>query len=82
VSLLTVAEAAERLRVHPTTVRRLLHQGRLPGVRVGSVWRVDEDATRVPQSSPEDMRPRRRPAGDDSISRAVRAAHEARESNR
>jgi excisionase family DNA binding protein len=33
--LLTVDQAAERLAVHPHTVRRLIHQGVLPAVRLG-----------------------------------------------
>lgn len=33
--LLTVAEVAERLRVHPDTLRRWLRSGRLRGVMMG-----------------------------------------------
>ena len=33
--MLTVAEVAERLRVHPETVRIWLRQGKLKGVRLG-----------------------------------------------
>ena len=32
----SVREVAELLGVHPQTVRRLIHEGRLEGVRVGS----------------------------------------------
>lgn len=38
--LLTVAEAAAILRLHPVTVQRLLRRGELPGVRVGRQWRI------------------------------------------
>jgi excisionase family DNA binding protein len=38
-TLLTVREVSEYLRVHPTTVYRLLHLKRIPGFRVGSDWR-------------------------------------------
>ncbi|HJU29670.1 MAG TPA: helix-turn-helix domain-containing protein [Candidatus Binataceae bacterium] len=37
--ILTIDELAEYLRVHPTTIYRLLRQGRLPGFRVGDNWR-------------------------------------------
>ena len=37
--LLTVRELADYLRVHPTTVYRLLRAKQLPGFRVGSEWR-------------------------------------------
>ncbi len=37
--ILTVAELAKYLRVHPATVYRLLKNGTLPGFRVGSDWR-------------------------------------------
>lgn len=39
----TVREAAERLRVHPVTLRLWLAQGRVRGVQVGgagSSWRI------------------------------------------
>lgn len=35
----TVAEAADRLKVHPATVRRLIAEGRLPALNVGSKQR-------------------------------------------
>jgi excisionase family DNA binding protein len=40
--LLTVAEVAERLRVHPITVRRHIKAGRLRAVRIGRSVRVPE----------------------------------------
>jgi excisionase family DNA binding protein len=39
-SLYSVREVAERLGVHPETIRRLIHDGRLEAVRVGRVLRV------------------------------------------
>lgn len=33
--LLTVKEAAQRLRLHPMTVRRMIDDGRLPAVQLG-----------------------------------------------
>ena len=43
-TLYSVRQAAERLGVHPETIRRLIHDGRLEAVRVGRVLRVDGDA--------------------------------------
>ena len=46
--LLTVREVAERLHVHPITVRRLIASGRLAAVRIGRAVRVREaDLSRV-----------------------------------
>ena len=42
--LLTVRDVASRLGVHPETIRRLIHDGRLEAVRVGRVLRVDSRA--------------------------------------
>ena len=36
----SVREVADRLGVHPETIRRLIHDGRLEAVRVGRVLRV------------------------------------------
>jgi excisionase family DNA binding protein len=40
-SLYSVRQVADRLGVHPETVRRLIHDGRLDAIRVGRVLRVD-----------------------------------------
>ena len=42
--LLTLAEAAEALRVSQATVRRLIERGELRAVRVGRLWRVPRAA--------------------------------------
>ena len=42
-TILTVRELSEHLRVHPTTVYRLLRSRQIPGFRVGSDWRFDID---------------------------------------
>jgi excisionase family DNA binding protein len=39
--LFSVRDVAHRLGVHPETIRRLIHDGRLEAVRVGRVLRVD-----------------------------------------
>jgi excisionase family DNA binding protein len=43
-STLTVPELAEHLRVHPTTIYRLLRAGRIPAIRAGNSWRFDRAA--------------------------------------
>lgn len=42
--IFTIKELSDHLRVHPTTIYRLLRQGRLPGFRVGSNWRFNRTA--------------------------------------
>ena len=47
--VLTVAEAAQRLRVSQETIRRWLRDGQLHGVRIGSTrvgWRIPESEVR------------------------------------
>ena len=42
--IFTVIELSEHLRVHPTTIYRLLRRGLIPGFRVGSTWRFSRAA--------------------------------------
>ncbi len=43
--LLTVEEAAARLKMHPDTIRRLLREGSMPGVKLGKrQWRISAAA--------------------------------------
>jgi excisionase family DNA binding protein len=37
--ILTVQELAERLKLHPQTIREAAQRGDLPGQRFGRVWR-------------------------------------------
>ena len=39
--LYSVREVAGQLGVHPETIRRLIHDGRLEAIRVGRVLRID-----------------------------------------
>ena len=39
-SLFTVEYAAEKLDVHPRTVLRFIHQGKLKAFKVGRQWRI------------------------------------------
>ncbi len=41
-SLLSIDEAAEKLKTHPETVRRFIRDGQLAGVKMGRNWRVRE----------------------------------------
>lgn len=43
-TLVSVREVAGELGVHPETIRRLIHDGRLDAVRVGRVLRVHRSA--------------------------------------
>lgn len=44
VEILTLREVAARLRVHPSTIYRLIQRGELPHFRVGIDYRFDTDA--------------------------------------
>ncbi len=41
---LTVAEVAEWCRIHPATVRAMIERGDLPGVRIGKLYRIPQEA--------------------------------------
>jgi excisionase family DNA binding protein len=43
-AVLTIGEVAEKLRVHPTTVYRLLKRGDIPGFKIGGNWRISVNA--------------------------------------
>jgi excisionase family DNA binding protein len=43
-ALYSVRQVADQLGVHPETVRRLIHDGRLEAVRIGRVLRIDGTA--------------------------------------
>jgi len=38
--VLTITEVAEVLRLHPTTIYRLVKRGDLPAFKIGGSWRV------------------------------------------
>ena len=42
--LLTVDEAAQRLKMKPATLRNQLRAGRIASVRTGKLWRIPESA--------------------------------------
>ena len=41
--VLTVKEAAERLKTSRQQIRMMIRNGQLPAVRVGREWRISED---------------------------------------
>jgi excisionase family DNA binding protein len=41
--IMTVTELSEYLRVHPSTIYKLLRSGDLPGFKVGSDWRFSTE---------------------------------------
>ena len=49
--LLTPAQAAERLHLHPKTVVRMARDGRLSAVKVGTGWRFHADRLDIVLSS-------------------------------
>jgi excisionase family DNA binding protein len=61
--VLTVAEVARRLRVHPVTLRKWLRAGKVRGVRLGGTktgWRIpSSEVTRLLTAAPlEDGSPK------------------------
>lgn len=40
--MLTPENAAERLQVKPSTIRKWLRNGTLKGVKIGMLWRISE----------------------------------------
>lgn len=53
--LMTTAEAAEALRADPTSIRRWIASGRLPGARVGNHWLVARAAVDLLRGLAGDM---------------------------
>ena len=68
-ALLTLAEAATYLRVHPRTMTRLLRERQVPGVRIGRQWRIrktDLDAYFSAGTRDYPARPSDSPPNDDT----------------
>ena len=42
--IMTVKDLSTYLRVHPSTIYKLLRQGELPGFRIGTDWRFNAEA--------------------------------------
>jgi excisionase family DNA binding protein len=69
--MITVAEAAKRLRLSIEQVRRKLREGKLKGQRVGNQWFVDEAAIGGELEKPEPLIPRGMLAEIDEIARRI-----------
>lgn len=41
--MMTLEEVAEYLRLHPSTVYRLVREGVIPGCKVGNRWRFNKE---------------------------------------
>ncbi len=54
---LTTAEAAKRLDLDPSSVRRLIRDGHLPAVRHGRDWLIAESALAAARRRPTQGRP-------------------------
>ncbi len=45
-NLLTLKEVAKLLRLSPQTLYKMLEQGEIPAVKIGSQWRFDREQLR------------------------------------
>ena len=41
--ILTIKEVCDLLQVHPTTLYKLIRQGKIPSFRIGADWRFRRD---------------------------------------
>jgi excisionase family DNA binding protein len=64
--VLTVQEVSTYLRVHPSTIYRMLKKNQLPAFRVGSDWRFTVDAIDKWRASVESGAPA--PASENQLS--------------
>ena len=55
VRVLTVTEVCDYLRVHRSTIYRLLKRGDLPAFRIGSDWRFNVEAINVLRGIPRTL---------------------------
>ena len=55
----TVQQAAEQLKLHPKTVLRLIHEGRLRGVKIGKSYRIQDSDLRAFTGASEAAQPSR-----------------------
>ena len=41
--IMTTREVAKYLKLHEITISKLVKEGKIPGVRIGRVWRFDKE---------------------------------------
>ncbi len=41
--ILTTREVAKYLKLHEITIGKLVKEGKIPGVRIGRIWRFDKE---------------------------------------
>src|SRR5487761_1195597 len=56
--ILTISEVSEILRVHRSTIYRLVKRGAFPGFKIGDSWRVSSEALDawLAEKTPSDLR--------------------------
>jgi excisionase family DNA binding protein len=59
---ITVEQAAQRLQVTPNTIRTWIKQGRIPGNKIGRVYRIPEQALDQFTGGPSPVKPATRTA--------------------
>jgi excisionase family DNA binding protein len=58
IAFLTAEQAAEQLQMHPRTVRKMLAEGKIPGMKVGGKeWRISAQILRDFIEGKVDMNP-------------------------
>jgi excisionase family DNA binding protein len=71
--MMTVDQAAERLQVKPNTIRTWIKEGRIPGRKIGRVYRIPETALDAfVREVPMPASPPRRLTGHDLLGRFPR----------
>jgi excisionase family DNA binding protein len=62
-SVLTVKELAEYLKVHPSSIYRLLSKGELPTFKVGTDWRLEREKLQSRELPDDPVEERTQPGG-------------------
>src|SRR5271154_4906369 len=76
--VMTVKELSDYLRVHPSTIYKLLRRGELPGFRIGTDWRfnaevIDKWCLERNMKLPDDPPPRNKASSFSSPSKPAKS---------